>query len=59
MIYKRKPKKDIYSWHIWFAWYPVITSTHVFWLEKVLRRCNIDFEYITWEFKRLNEDNYN
>lgn len=34
------PKKNIYEWNRWFAWYPVKIDDSWIWLEFIIRRIN-------------------
>lgn len=41
--FKKKPKRERWSWDLWFAWYPVVTRTRngkwsIIWLEEVERQ---------------------
>jgi hypothetical protein len=63
MRFKLKPKKkkDRYSWHLWFAWWPVKIDEECVLFEKVYRKktCvymppEVYYEY--WEYKNIGDE---
>ena len=38
MKWKYHPKNNIYEWHKWYAWHPIVVDNKWVWLEYVMRR---------------------
>ena len=50
MRFKFKESRDIYKWHVWFAWYPVKVGKQWVWLETVWRKCESSWNSDHWDY---------
>ena len=49
----RRPS-HIFTWHRWFAWYPVVVDDQWTWLETVEQRWDYNDYYSWWKYRHAN-----